>query len=156
MSVVLNLPAELERELAAEAARMGLPIAEYITRLLALNLPAHRAPRDGAELVAYWRSEGLIGTGLERAKRYHDAIHLILLQEWDPIGVAGVPEAQDEYDSYVGQIYTMLIRQEPRRKLFDYLWWVETEHMGLQGNRRHTEQVSERLMQLRQEMEGQA
>ena len=62
MSVTLDLPAELETELAAEAAQFGLPLAEYVVRLLASGRPPHPAPRSGAELVAYWRSEGLIGT----------------------------------------------------------------------------------------------
>jgi len=35
----------------------------------------------------------------DRARRYHEVIHRILMQTWDPIGVADVPEAQDEYDS---------------------------------------------------------
>ena len=30
------------------------------------------------------------------ARRYHDGIHRILLHEWDPIGVADAPVAQDE------------------------------------------------------------
>ena len=34
MNLVLELPPELEGELAAEAARLGLPLAEYILRLL--------------------------------------------------------------------------------------------------------------------------
>jgi hypothetical protein len=27
---------------------------------------------------------------------------------WDPIGVAGVPQARDEYDGYVGPVFTLL------------------------------------------------
>ena len=37
----------------------------------------------------------------DRARRYHGAIHDALIKEWDPIGVGGEPEAQDEYDGYV-------------------------------------------------------
>ena len=67
MSLVLNLPAELETELAADAARLGLPLPEYILRLLAGGHPASPAPRTGAELLAYWQSEGLVGTRSEIA-----------------------------------------------------------------------------------------
>jgi len=49
---------------------------------------------------------------LERAQRYHEAIRAVLLCDWDPIGVSHVAEAQDEYDGYVGEIYTMLIRRD--------------------------------------------
>lgn len=37
----------------------------------------------------------------DRAMRYHQAIREALMKEWDPIGVAHIPEAQDEYDGYV-------------------------------------------------------
>jgi hypothetical protein len=91
---------------------------------------------------------------LDRARRYHAAIHDILLKVWDPIGIADVPEAQDEYDSYVAEVYVLLIRREPRHKVLDYLWWAETEHMSLRGNRGRAEQVVDRLLALRQELEG--
>ncbi|HEY1756822.1 MAG TPA: hypothetical protein VGG72_15730 [Bryobacteraceae bacterium] len=46
---------------------------------------------------------------LDRARRYHQVIKTALLKEWDPIGVGEVPEAQDEYDSYVPDTYELLI-----------------------------------------------
>jgi hypothetical protein len=85
---------------------------------------------------------------LRRAQSYQDAIREIVMREWDPIGVAGVPEAHDEYDSYIHQIHGMLIRREPKHKLLDYLWWAETENMGLNGSRRRTEFVADLLMRL--------
>jgi hypothetical protein len=62
MSLVLDLPAELETELVAEAARFGLPLPEYALRLLAGGRVPTCTPRTGAELLAYWQSESLIGT----------------------------------------------------------------------------------------------
>ena len=62
MSLVLVLPPELETKLADEAARLGLPLAEYVLRLLAAGCTVSPPPRTGAELLAYWRSEGLVGT----------------------------------------------------------------------------------------------
>lgn len=85
---------------------------------------------------------------VQEAKRYQDAIRAILLQEWDPIGVADAPEAHDEYNSYVPQIYALLIRREPASMIFDFLWWAETESMGLCGNRAKTAAVAERLAQI--------
>ncbi|MFI5305118.1 MAG: hypothetical protein ACHQYP_10035 [Nitrospiria bacterium] len=84
----------------------------------------------------------------ERGKRYHKAIHDILIKEWDPIGVENVPEAQDEYDSYIPQIYKRLITRASEQNLFDYLWWVETEHMELSGNRTITWTIVHKLFQL--------
>jgi hypothetical protein len=39
------------------------------------------------------------------ARKIQESIRLVLLRDWDPIGVQDVPEAQDEYDSYVGGVY---------------------------------------------------
>jgi len=58
----LDLPPELETELAAEAARLGLPLSEYALRLLAGARGPSPALRNGAELLAYWQSEALVGT----------------------------------------------------------------------------------------------
>jgi hypothetical protein len=91
-----------------------------------------------------------------KAREYHEAIRSILLREWDPIGVNEVPEAQDEYDAYVSQIHGLLIRREPLHTMVDYLWWAETEHMGLCGNRSRTEAVAQRLMHLPEELSGSA
>jgi hypothetical protein len=32
----------------------------------------------------------------------------LLMRSWDPIGVSGWPDAADEYDSYMGDVATML------------------------------------------------
>ncbi len=67
MSLILDLPAELETELAAEAARLGLPLPEYVLRLLASGRTPGLPPRTGAELLTYWQGEGLVGTRPEVA-----------------------------------------------------------------------------------------
>jgi hypothetical protein len=90
----------------------------------------------------------------ERARRYHDAIHAILLHEWDPIGVGDSPEAHDEYDSYIPTVYSILIHHLDRGQLFDYLWQVETQHMGLRGSRQRTNSIVDRLLQMRDELES--
>jgi hypothetical protein len=91
---------------------------------------------------------------LNRARGYHEAIHDILLREWDPIGVAEEPGAQDEYDGYIHKIHGLLIRHEPRDRLIDHLWWIETSHMALFGNRLHTEAIADRLLGLRDRIEA--
>src|SRR5215510_4765400 len=37
----------------------------------------------------------------QRAKEIRDEIRSILLKDWDPIDVGEIPEAADEYDSFV-------------------------------------------------------
>lgn len=62
MTITLDLPKELEHELSAEAARLGLTLPEYAVRVLAAGRLRGSPPRTGAELVDHWKKEGLIGS----------------------------------------------------------------------------------------------
>lgn len=85
---------------------------------------------------------------LNRAQRLHEAIREAFLRQWDPIGVGHVPEARDEYDAYVAHVYKMLIARRPAHEVFDYLWQIETVHMGLAGDRQATARFAETLIML--------
>ena len=61
MNLVIDLPPQLENALATEATQLGLPLPEYVVRVLRARQETAPAPRNGAELVAYWESEGVIG-----------------------------------------------------------------------------------------------
>lgn len=61
MSITLDLSDELASELSAEATQLGLPLAEYVLRVLTMGRANGNMPQSGAELVAYWQSEGLVG-----------------------------------------------------------------------------------------------
>jgi hypothetical protein len=79
----------------------------------------------------------------------------ILLRDWDPIGVYGVPEATDEYDTYANRAYVMLMDEgATASEIAGYLYIVATEHMRLTDHGRLAEksdQVSQLLVQLRPE-----
>ena len=60
-------------------------------------------------------------------RRVDEVLHYV----WDPIGVAGTPEARDEYDSYTPRVFSLLIRDTPAAEIASYLVSVETETMGL-------------------------
>ena len=62
MALTLDLPKELESELSAEAARLGLPFLEYARRVLAAGQSPGEVPKTGAELLAYWKREKVIGS----------------------------------------------------------------------------------------------
>lgn len=62
MRLVIDVPSELEEELAGESARLGLSLSEYVLRLLAGGRDTTSTPTTGAELLAYWQREGLVGT----------------------------------------------------------------------------------------------
>ena len=54
----------------------------------------------------------------------------ILMREWDPIGVAEWPEAEDEYDGYVPHIVSLLDNGASEEKVANYLDTIATERMG--------------------------
>lgn len=65
MSLTLDLPADLERRLSSEASRLGIPIERYALLLLGDSPTTPSRPKNGAELVDFWRREGVIGSRSE-------------------------------------------------------------------------------------------
>ncbi len=78
-------------------------------------------------------------------KLLYEKISLVLLREWDPIGIQDIPEAQDEYNDYISPICELLVSGKSEHEIFSYLWWVETERMGLSGDKRHTKVIAKKL-----------
>lgn len=62
MTLILELPAALEKELTAAAQEAGLSLAEYSLQLLAMRSLPDATIATGADLVAYWQRLGLIGS----------------------------------------------------------------------------------------------
>ena len=65
------------------------------------------------------------------ARGIRDSIRRVLLQDWDPIGVADTPQAQGEYDSYVGAVYRLLAAGASEGQIAAHLMNIEIECMGL-------------------------
>jgi hypothetical protein len=83
-----------------------------------------------------------------KAVETQEKIRQILLHEWDPIGVSDVPEAHDEYDSYVGGIYRLLASGASEYQVIERLYQLETVSMGLDGGRERLGEVAKRLIEL--------
>lgn len=62
MTITLELPKRLERKLSTEASRLGIPVEQYALRLLSGERARAQQLKTGAELVEYWRREGVIGS----------------------------------------------------------------------------------------------
>ena len=90
----------------------------------------------------------MIDSSLNRTSQMREKIKEALLNEWDPIGVKDIPGAESEYDGYTSAISELLSQQKTRDDLFNYLWWAETEHMGLTGDRQATSAFADRLLSL--------
>ena len=72
----------------------------------------------------------------EESRRIRGEIRGVLLNVWDPIGIKDEPQAQDEYDDYLGQIFELLTQQKSDDAIADYLIWVVNERMRLTGAKR--------------------
>lgn len=57
----------------------------------------------------------------------------ILWKHWDPIGVSEIPEARDEYHSYLPVVFRLAMEGN-EATIAEYLYSVETVNMGLGGN----------------------
>jgi len=68
-NITLELPSELEHELATEASQLKLPLSEYILRVLSFRPFLQTPPKTGVELVAYWESIGVVSTLIYRIVR---------------------------------------------------------------------------------------
>jgi hypothetical protein len=58
-------------------------------------------------------------------------IRTILMSKWDPIGVSDVPEAANEYDSYIGGVYELLESGASEERIRAHLCTIEIEAMEM-------------------------
>lgn len=70
----------------------------------------------------------------------------ILHYIWDPLGVAGLAEARDEYHSYLPQVFQLLMKNESKETVASYLIDIEKNRMGLMPNREVAREVAEILL----------
>ncbi|MES1947392.1 hypothetical protein C84B14_08587 [Salinisphaera sp. C84B14] len=54
----------------------------------------------------------------------------ILHYLWDPIGVAGIAEARDEYYAYLPEVFGLLLAAKNESEIAAYLTRVESQRMG--------------------------
>ena len=68
----------------------------------------------------------------------------MFLDVWDPIGISDEPMAQDEYDSYLGGMFELLMDNASDAKLKEYLDEV-VSYMGMDSSRRSDADVIKAL-----------
>ena len=78
-------------------------------------------------------------------QRLRLVIDEILHYMWDPIGVAGTPEARDEYAGYVGKVLAYAL-EENEPAIHQYLREMETKHMGVAGDASRCADVADCVM----------
>jgi hypothetical protein len=70
----------------------------------------------------------------EESREVRCAIRRVFLEVWDPIRVNDEPNAQDEYDSYVGRAFELLTTGRSDKEIIEYLLWI-TDRMGMDGSK---------------------
>jgi hypothetical protein len=65
------------------------------------------------------------------AKKAEHFIGLILLVDWDPVGVFGIPATEREYAQYVPGVHELLLSYPRVEVVADHLYRIEREKMGL-------------------------
>jgi hypothetical protein len=81
-----------------------------------------------------------------RDLKLYEAVDEILYRDWDPIGVAGVPEARDEYRAYLPQVFSMVQNENSIAAIAGYLSFVRVERMGLEEDDQHDINVTSLLL----------
>jgi hypothetical protein len=76
---------------------------------------------------------------IELYRRVDEVLHYV----WDPIGVAGTPEARDEYDAYLPYVFSLLHRDASSEEITGYLLETATERMALIGRGRLQKRAAE-------------
>lgn len=61
MPQTIELPDELADALTDEASRAGMSLPDYAVHILSAVRPPVTAVRTGADLVAFWQAQGLLG-----------------------------------------------------------------------------------------------
>jgi len=79
-------------------------------------------------------------------KELYQRIAEVMHYVWDPIGVSGVPQARDEYNAYLPQVFAMLLESKDRETISAYLVRVEEERMGLTPSKPRAEEVADVLL----------
>ncbi len=83
---------------------------------------------------------------LEVFRRVGEILHYF----WDPIGVARVPQARDEYEAYVPRVTSMLMQGAGAEELAAFLTRTATETIGLSETPEgaaHSKDVAELLIE---------
>lgn len=75
-------------------------------------------------------------------------VRVVLLWAWDPIGVRGIPEAVNEYDSYAAAVLQMLETGASIRQIAEYLTGVVRDRMELRPNPKADEDIAAMIREL--------
>lgn len=90
----------------------------------------------------------------ERELKLYRAVDEVLHYIWDPIGVAGMPNARDEYQGYLPEAFRLVMAGKDEQVIAVYLGSVVTGRMGLAGQPKRDLDAARALIEWRKAVVG--
>jgi hypothetical protein len=81
----------------------------------------------------------------------YKAIDEILWKDWDPIGVNDMPEARDEYQSYLPHIFRLAIEGKDAEHISSSLIATIEGNIGLCADKEHCLKVAKKIVAAKNE-----
>ncbi|MGM9510149.1 hypothetical protein ACS5NO_20610 [Larkinella sp. GY13] len=88
----------------------------------------------------------------DKQNQLYNYIDELLWREWDPIGINDCFEARDEYSTYAGQMFSLVVRGAIAEELAQKLLSIEQEMMGLSGNMAKNLELARKLKRASEEV----
>lgn len=79
---------------------------------------------------------------------YYDILREAIHKKWDPVGIYFYSQEMGEYDGYLPNLYELLKNGGTEEDVFNFLWIIETESLGLEGDENATRQFSKLLIDI--------
>ncbi|WP_350225365.1 hypothetical protein [Vibrio parahaemolyticus] len=76
----------------------------------------------------------------------------ILYYKWDPIGVSDSDWVRDEYQSYLPQLFSLVMQSQSPQEICKYLT-ESTQYMGLQLSRGHDLAVAKLILEVKDSLD---
>ncbi|EGQ9994229.1 hypothetical protein FR279_21510 [Vibrio vulnificus] len=76
----------------------------------------------------------------------------ILYYKWDPIGVSDSGWARDEYQSYLAQLFSLVMKSQSPQEICKYLT-ESTQYMGLQLSRDHDLAIAKLILEVKDSLD---
>ena len=88
------------------------------------------------------------------SRKIRAEIRRVLMTVWDPIGVRDEPNAQDEYDGYLGGVFALLTSGASDDQINEHLLRIVTQRTDLPAKKEDMESAVSALRQVQMPQES--
>ena len=83
----------------------------------------------------------------EEQIRIYKKINDIIWEDWNPIGLSK-EESPNEYDGYLGQLFSLKIKGVEKLAITEYLFKTDKEIMGIDSDKQYCEKIAEKIINI--------